>query len=150
MTCALKKITSALFIKIASPQAAFISLEKSSPPRPVKEAQVLKDRTRRKAHLSLTVRTCDLSNCCPTNYHLSHHHSPKIEMTQRQSRTNSDANLINCRVWKFKRQLGRFDVEGEDDEVWRLDQVWPFRDDRILSRAETLDAVPRANKNLQQ
>ena len=71
-------------------------------------------------------------------------------MTQRQSRTNSDANLINCRVWKFKRQLGRFDVEGEDDEVWRLDQVWPFRDDRILRRAETLDAVPCADKNLQK
>jgi hypothetical protein len=66
----------------------------------------------------------------------------------RQLKQQKQSNLVNGRIGKLKRQLCRLDVEGEHDEVWRLDQVRTFRNDRVLRGAHTLDAVPRADKNL--
>jgi hypothetical protein len=60
----------------------------------------------------------------------------KIYVKQRPLIQESD--LVDGGIRKLERQLGRLDVEREDDEVGRLDQVRSLRD----------DAVPRANEYL--
>ena len=59
-------------------------------------------------------------------------------------------NLIDGRIGKLERQFSCFNVKSQDNEIRRFDQICALLDGRLFVVAQTLDAVPGANKNLKR